>query len=146
MSAEKSIPARPSLEQYRKQAKDLVKSRALLQPEVFERIRRHHPRLSELSEAQLRAAAFTLADAQLVLAREHAFKTWPEFMRHLASPRPQEQVTPPVPARSSPARPRSAFPRLRPPTLALPCRIGKRHPTRSTYFSARARERRRSWA
>jgi putative phosphoribosyl transferase len=55
-----------------------------LQPEVFERIRRHHPRLSELSEAQLRAAAFTLADAQLVLAREHAFKTWPEFMRHVA--------------------------------------------------------------
>src|SRR6478609_7797369 len=87
VSAEKSIPARPSLEQYRKQAKDLVKSRARLQPEVFERSR-HHPRLSELSEAQLRAAAFTLADAQLVLAREHALKTWPEFMRHVAAAQP----------------------------------------------------------
>jgi len=99
VSAEKSIPARPSLEQYRKQAKDLVKSRARLQPEVFERIRRHHPRLSELSEAQLRAAAFTLADAQLVLAREHAFKTWPEFMRHVAAAQPQPHALAPPPER-----------------------------------------------
>src|SRR5690349_5896455 len=99
VSAEKSIPARPSLEQYRKQAKDLVKEHALLQPEVFERIRRHHPRLSELSEAQLRAAAFTLADAQLVLAREHAFKTWPEFMRHVAAAQPQPHALAPPPER-----------------------------------------------
>ena len=99
MSAEKSIPARPSVEQYRKQAKDLVKERARLQPEALGRIRRHHPRLRELSETQLRAAAFTLSDAQLVLAREHAFKTWPEFMRHVASARPQPQGPTPVPER-----------------------------------------------
>jgi len=97
VSAEKSIPARPSVEQYRKQAKDLVKERARLQPEALGRIRRHHPRLRELSETQLRAAAFTLSDAQLVLAREHAFKTWPEFMRHVASARPQPQPQGPTP-------------------------------------------------
>jgi hypothetical protein len=89
VSADKIIPARPSLEQYRKQAKDLVKERARLLPEALERIRRHHPRLRELNETQLRAAAFTLSDAQLVLAREHAFKTWPEFMRSVASTQPQ---------------------------------------------------------
>ncbi|HEY4211989.1 MAG TPA: hypothetical protein VGM84_10950 [Steroidobacteraceae bacterium] len=99
MSAEKSVPARPSLEQYRKQAKDLVKERARLLPEALERIHRHHPRLRELSETQLRAAAFTLSDAQLVLAREHAFKTWPEFMRHVASARPQAQEPTPAPKR-----------------------------------------------
>lgn len=97
MSAEKFIPARPSLEQYRKQAKDLVKERARLRPEAFARIRRHHPRLRELSEAQLRAAAFTLADAQLVLAREHAFKTWPEFMRHVAGAQPPQARAPVLP-------------------------------------------------
>ena len=88
MSADKSIPARPNLEQYRKQAKELVKARARLHPEALERIHRHHPKLRELGEAELRAAAFTLSDAQLVLAREHAFKTWPEFMRHLSSTQP----------------------------------------------------------
>jgi putative phosphoribosyl transferase len=90
VSADKTIPARPSLEQYRKQAKDLVKERARLLPEAFQRIRRHHPRLRDMSEAELRRAAFTLSDAQLVLAREHAFKTWPEFARHLASARPAD--------------------------------------------------------
>jgi dienelactone hydrolase len=89
VSADKSIPARPSLEQYRKQAKDLVKERVRLLPEALERIRRHHPRLRELNETQLRAAAFTLSDAQLVLAREHGFKTWPEFRRSVASAQPQ---------------------------------------------------------
>ena len=101
MSADKSIPARPSLEQYRKQAKELVKDRARLVPDAFERIRRHHPRLRELSELQLRAAGFTLSDAQLVLAREHAFKTWPEFMRHVANA--QTQAPPTAPA-SAPER------------------------------------------
>jgi hypothetical protein len=91
VSADKSIPARPSLEQYRKQAKDLVKERARLLPEAFQRIRRHHPRLRELSDGELQRAAFTLSDAQLVLAREHAFKTWPEFARHLANARPADR-------------------------------------------------------
>jgi hypothetical protein len=84
VSAEKSLPARPSLEQYRKQAKDLVKQRSRLSSGALERIRRHHPRLRELSEAELRRAAFTLSDAQLVLAREHEFKSWPEFARYVA--------------------------------------------------------------
>jgi hypothetical protein len=90
VSAEKSLPARPSLEQYRKQAKDLVKERARLLPDALERIRRHHPRMRALDDAQLREAAFTLADAQLVLAREHDFKSWPEFARYLASARPAD--------------------------------------------------------
>jgi putative phosphoribosyl transferase len=95
VSAGKSIPARPNLEQYRKQAKELVKARARRQPEALERIRRHHPRLRELSEPELWAAAFTLSDAQLVLAREHACRTWSEFVRHLSS------VQPPGPKRYS---------------------------------------------
>ncbi len=90
MSAERSFPARPSLEQYRKQAKDLVKQHARLSPDALERIRRHHPRLRELNEIELRRAAFTLSDAQLVLAREHAFRSWPQFARHVAGAQPAE--------------------------------------------------------
>ena len=101
MSTDKSIPARPSLEQYRKQAKELVKDRARLLPHAFERIRRHHPRLRDLSELQMRAAGFTLSDAQLVLAREHAFKTWPEFMRHVANAQTQARAPASAPERYS---------------------------------------------
>jgi dienelactone hydrolase len=94
VSADKSIPARPNLEQYRKQAKELVRERGRLLPQALERIRRHHPRLRELNDSQLRAAAFTLSDAQLVLAREHACKTWPEFMRHVRSAESAQPAAP----------------------------------------------------
>jgi ankyrin repeat protein len=57
----KPLPARPNLEQYKKQAKDLQKAR--------------------------RAAgdsASTLSDAQFAIAREHGFTSWPRFAQHLA--------------------------------------------------------------
>jgi dienelactone hydrolase len=85
VSADKFIPARPNLEQYRKQAKDLVKAWAQLQPQALERIHLHHPRLRNLGDNELRATVFRLSDAQLVLAREHAFKTWPELVRNILS-------------------------------------------------------------
>jgi ankyrin repeat protein len=77
----KQLPARPSLEQFRKQAKELLKSR--ITPESIRRIRKFHPRFSKLSEAETANAKFLLADAQLVIAREHAFATWPKFVKHI---------------------------------------------------------------
>jgi hypothetical protein len=50
----KPLPARPNLEQYRKQAKDLVKK-----------------------------TGTKLADAQFTLAREHGFDSWPKFAKHV---------------------------------------------------------------
>jgi ankyrin repeat protein len=50
----KPLPARPNLEQYRKQAKDLVKK-----------------------------TGSKLADAQFTLAREHGFDSWPKFAKHI---------------------------------------------------------------
>jgi len=75
----KQLPARPNLEQYRKQAKELLKHRR--SPEVIHRIRKFHPRLKELTEGQVET--FSLADAQCVIAREHAFESWPKFVSHL---------------------------------------------------------------
>jgi ankyrin repeat protein len=76
------LPARPNLEQYRKQAKDLVKARKSGDPQALRRIRQH-PRLRKLPEAEFRNAPFALADAQLVIAREHAFESWPKFAKHV---------------------------------------------------------------
>ncbi|HEY3704794.1 MAG TPA: ankyrin repeat domain-containing protein [Terracidiphilus sp.] len=68
---EKQLPAHPSLEQYKKQAKDLARACRLNDSDALARLRLHHPKPPESRVA--------LADAQLVLAREHGFDTWPKF-------------------------------------------------------------------
>jgi ankyrin repeat protein len=77
----KQLPARPNLEQFRKQAKGLLKERKF--PEAIQRIKRFHPRLKKLTEAQTVDAKFSLADAQWVIAQEHAFESWPKFIKHI---------------------------------------------------------------
>jgi hypothetical protein len=78
------IPDRPNLEQYKKQAKELRRDCAQRLPTALERIRKH-PRLRNLTPDQVLAQlpTVTLAAAQLVLAREHGFPSWPKFAAHL---------------------------------------------------------------
>lgn len=75
------IPARPSLEQYKKQAKELVRAVAARNSDALDRVRRWHPRFRDATDDQIPAIA--LADAQLVLARAHAWPSWPKFAEHL---------------------------------------------------------------
>jgi ankyrin repeat protein len=77
----KQLPARPSLEQFRKQAKDLLKARQT--PEAIARIKKSHPRLTKLTDAKIAEAPFSLADAQWVIAREYGFESWPKFATHI---------------------------------------------------------------
>ena len=81
--SEREIPARPNLEQYKKQAKDLVRDCGLGAAEAHARIRRHHPRFHKLGDDEFRGAEVTLTDAQLVIAREHGFESWPKFAKHV---------------------------------------------------------------
>lgn len=78
---ERSLPPRPSLEQYRKQAKDLLRAVHSGELAAQSRIEKHHPRHRNLSPEQIRA--ISLSDAQLVLAREHGYPSWPAFAKHL---------------------------------------------------------------
>jgi ankyrin repeat protein len=78
---DRTLPDRPNLEQYKKQAKDLARDVAALVPAALERIHRHHPRLRALAQDQIHTIA--LADAQFVLAREHGYDSWPQFAKHL---------------------------------------------------------------
>lgn len=80
---EKELPAQPSLEQYKNQAKDLLRECALRIPAALTRIRRHHPRFHKLSASGFERSSISLTDAQLVLAREHGFESWPKFARHI---------------------------------------------------------------
>src|SRR5437867_7645582 len=83
----KELPAHPSLEQYKKQAKDLLKSsksghREALQL-ALQRIKKDHPRFGRLADLELQGTKLALADAQLVIAREHGFESWPRFAKHI---------------------------------------------------------------
>jgi hypothetical protein len=77
------IPARPNLEQYKKQAKDLLKAYRSADVETIRRVRKNHPRFEKLSEPGFLITKFALADAQLVIAREHRFESWPKFAKHI---------------------------------------------------------------
>ncbi len=79
----KELPPRPSLEQYKKQAKDLLHSHQSGDRGALARIKRHHPRVGKLPEAELRTAKLALAGAQLIVAREHGFESWPAFAKHI---------------------------------------------------------------
>lgn len=79
------LPARASLEQLRKQAKELL--RAIRAGEA-DAARRVAAARSRPSEPDLRSA-LRLADAQWVLAREYGFESWAKLVQHLASSRPE---------------------------------------------------------
>lgn len=80
---DRELSARPNLEQYKKQAKDLARDCELGIPDALTRIRRHHPRFHKRPESEIRNANVALADAQLVIAREHGFESWPRFAKHI---------------------------------------------------------------
>src|SRR5262245_10790649 len=73
MSA-RAIPSRPSLEFDRKQAKALLDAARAGDPAALARFHAHHPRFraGEAPDAALH-------DAQLVIAREYGFASWPRW-------------------------------------------------------------------
>jgi ankyrin repeat protein len=89
---DKSLPEHPSLEQYKKQAKDLLHSHRKAAPQALDRIARNHPRLHNQPPDVIRTAPLRLADAQLVIAREHGFESWPKFEKHVETLRLTREV------------------------------------------------------
>lgn len=73
-----SLPARPSLEQLRKQAKELLKACRAGDGATIKRFQSHHPR--KISDGRV-----ALADAQLVIAREYGFASWARLKHHVES-------------------------------------------------------------
>src|SRR5215208_4068423 len=81
----RALPPRPSLAQYRKQAKELLRAARDGDPDAEKRIRecpRARKRSTSRSEMDDRAP-YALADAQFVVAREHGFASWPSFAAHV---------------------------------------------------------------
>src|SRR5207245_532991 len=83
----KSLPSRPNLEQLKNQAKDLLKSLKSDDPDAIQRVRENHPRWSATAEPEMDAAALSLGDAQVVIAREYGFASWPTLMQRVVGGR-----------------------------------------------------------
>jgi ankyrin repeat protein len=73
------LPPHPSLAHYKKQAKTLLKALAARDQGALERLRENHPQFRKRTPQELAAVRLQLADAQLVIAREHDFASWPKF-------------------------------------------------------------------
>jgi ankyrin repeat protein len=67
-----SLPDRPCLEQYRRQAKDLLRDVLASDLTAIAQIREHHPKA--LAKTKLR-----LTDAQQAIARREGFASWPKL-------------------------------------------------------------------
>ncbi len=79
------LPDRPHLDQLKNQAKDLKKGHKAGDPQALERIRANHPRLAGSAVHEIQAFRFTLSAAQLVVAREYGFTSWPKLKAHVES-------------------------------------------------------------
>jgi ankyrin repeat protein len=90
--SDKFLPDQPNLEQYKNQAKDLLRAHAQAQSEAVRRIARHHPRLLKQPLDAIQLASFQLSDAQLVIAREHGFESWPKLAKHIETLRLSREV------------------------------------------------------
>jgi ankyrin repeat protein len=79
------LPDRPNLDQLKNQAKDLLKGHKVGDPEALQRIQANHPRLQTSSVHEIQASRFNLSGAQLVVAREYGFSSWPRLKAHVES-------------------------------------------------------------
>lgn len=88
----KPLPFRSVLDQYQKQAEELLKSHHAGDPEAIGIIHRKHPRFldskivwlpRDLADQEIRSAAFDLADAQLTLARFYDFLSWAKLAEYV---------------------------------------------------------------
>jgi ankyrin repeat protein len=87
----KSLPARANLEQYKKQAKELLRAWRGGERDALVRVEQHAARES----------AASLTNAQLVIAREHGFPSWQKFaaeIERLRVARVVEEMIDPVAA------------------------------------------------
>jgi len=80
------LPSKPNLDHLKHQAKDLLKDHAARDLGAAQRIREFHPRFAGAVDDEIFAAPLKLSDAQLTIARESGFPSWPRLKRHIEQP------------------------------------------------------------
>jgi len=82
------------LEEYIKDARDLVQAFKSRDPKAMYLVKRYDPRLpgrantndrNHVTEAEIRRVKLSLVDAQNIIARGHQFESWGQFAKHIAA-------------------------------------------------------------
>lgn len=89
------LPSNPSLEHLKYQARDLKKLHAARDCGAAQRMREFHPQCRELSDEAIFERRMSLADAQLTIARERGFKSWPRLKEYVDEPELAERIKKP---------------------------------------------------
>lgn len=89
------LPPNADLNHLKYQAKDLFKARTEHDPRAAQRIREFHPRFQHAADSAVFDANFSLADAQLTVARERGFTSWPKLKRRVENPAPADDLSRP---------------------------------------------------
>src|SRR5438552_10222564 len=88
----KPLPFRTTLEQYQKQAEELLEAHGAGDAQAIRIIHEKHPRFLDskipwlpknLPDSEIRSAAFEFADAQLTIARCYDFQSWPALTEYV---------------------------------------------------------------
>jgi hypothetical protein len=74
-----SLPDHANLEQLKKRAKSFHRLVLTGDSAAVDLVKEFHPRLGPAAPGSLESAAFTLSDAQLVIARQFGFPSWPKL-------------------------------------------------------------------
>lgn len=85
----KALPPRPSLAHLKHQAVDLLNAHAAHDIAAFQRLREFHPRFRRASDAEIAAASLKTSDAQLAIAREYGFRSWPRLKVRIEQAQPE---------------------------------------------------------
>jgi hypothetical protein len=82
----KQLPANPSLDHLKHQAKDLLRQHALRELSSAQRLREFHPSLRRATDQEIFSTHLSLSDAQTAIAREYGFANWTRLKHHIEKP------------------------------------------------------------
>ncbi len=85
----KRLPDSAHLDHLKRQAKDLLRDFRDEAMSAYQRVREFHPKFDGIADAEMQARSFALSDAQLSIAREYGYASWPRLKAVVAQ---REQV------------------------------------------------------
>ncbi|HEY1429693.1 MAG TPA: ankyrin repeat domain-containing protein [Candidatus Tumulicola sp.] len=80
------LPQSPNLDHLKSQARELLRDHKTPSLQVLQRVREFHPRFHGVGDDAIAASGFRLSDAQLTIAREYGFLSWPRLKAFVEHP------------------------------------------------------------
>ena len=87
----KRLPGSANIDHLKRQAKDLLRAHRAAQMSAYQRIREFHPRWADVPDTRMHEQSFSLSDAQLCIAREYGYASWPR-LKTVVSERRQDDL------------------------------------------------------